>query len=202
MDKTLSKIVDNVPLALIIVGLALVLVGAAGAVPFTDLKIDGPWRVTVIVPGLLIAALGALLIWYQSRNPGKINPSRYKVQITSLRDGEAVDRHFEIAGSYAKALPIEYTVAVVEFNAANRTYRPRQIAITEKGRRWRAVNVFSGDVQGQEKFILVGLIGPAGKILFDYWEKVGRTYNYQNRPAIDGFEGVFSECDRVRVRVK
>jgi hypothetical protein len=109
--------------------------------------------------------------------------------------------HFDIFGTFKKAVPRDYKICVAELTVA-RNYRPRRIATIDNDHEWKAVNVFSGDKSGDEKLLLVGLLEPGALVLFNYWEKVGTTYKYQNRPSIDGFDAVFHECARVRVRLK
>jgi hypothetical protein len=68
-----EKLLANTPLAIILIGLAVFLIGANGGWSRADLKIDSPaWKIVIVAVGLMVFALGSLSLW---REKGHSNSS-------------------------------------------------------------------------------------------------------------------------------
>jgi hypothetical protein len=66
----LDKLIENTPLAIILIGLVLFLIGANGGWSKADLKIDSTgWRIALAVMGLIVFAVGGLTLW-RGKNGG------------------------------------------------------------------------------------------------------------------------------------
>jgi hypothetical protein len=131
----------------------------------------------------------------------KFDPTKYDVKIRTPKNGDLVGKTFDMSGTYATELPPDHVIAVCELQP-NRAYRPRKIAIPADRNEWNAFKLYSGEEPGEEKILVVGIIGPPGKVIFDYFAKVGHTYEYKGRPAVDDLDKVFYRCDQVRVRIR
>jgi hypothetical protein len=60
----LEKLVANTPLAIIVIGLAVFLIGANGGWSRADLRIDSTgWRIAIAVMGLIVFTVGGLSLW-------------------------------------------------------------------------------------------------------------------------------------------
>ncbi|HKP71833.1 MAG TPA: hypothetical protein VJT82_02780, partial [Pyrinomonadaceae bacterium] len=60
-----ETLIENTPLAIILVGVFLFFVAAAGGLPSQQITIVGWWRVTLAIMGIISAASGVLLYWVE-----------------------------------------------------------------------------------------------------------------------------------------
>jgi hypothetical protein len=207
MWKAIQKILENTSLVVVVLGLVLFVIAAAGTVPFTAIVISEPtWRIALSILGVIVAVGGSFYMWFGPRQPERIDWKSYGVKIEHPLPGDLIDEHFDVSGTYKKELPNNLRIEVIEIDA-DRTairYRPRKTAFIEDGRRWRAAHVFGGSEKesGRSRLLFVALVGKSGQSLIDYYGKVGETYNYKDRPSIDRLTEDVYECDRVRVRRK
>ena len=68
-SSVLSKLVENTPLVIILIGLIFIVIGANGGWTKADLKIDSTsWRVALTAMGLIVFAVGGLFLW-REKNP-------------------------------------------------------------------------------------------------------------------------------------
>ena len=206
MDQksTIAKLIENTPLAVIIVGLFIFGLGAAGGWAKIQIQInDLPGRVALASMGAIVALVGVALLWREknrasSENITDVMPD-YGVKITSPRDDAEVevDKLFEVRGSYATKPPDEL-IRIIEYSPARYTYRPRRYVIynlTQKT--WSASTLVAG---ADQRVILVCSVGRDGKALFDYYDKVYQTTNQW--VGIRTLPADVKEYDRITVRVK
>ena len=61
-DRMLSKLLDRSPLVILLVGILLLIIGAAGGLPIGNLVVaDYAWRIGLGIVGLILTAIGTLL---------------------------------------------------------------------------------------------------------------------------------------------
>src|SRR5216684_1782242 len=77
----LDKIAEDT--LLIILGILVVLSGAVGRVPFTDLTIAPGWQIVVGVLGVVVAAVGGLLM-LRSQKRKRLQLTKCNFEITSV----------------------------------------------------------------------------------------------------------------------
>jgi hypothetical protein len=70
-DKSvIEKVISNTPLALVLIGLLLVVIGAAGSWPGPALQVNElGWRIALAFMGVIVVGVGGLLIWREKVPP-------------------------------------------------------------------------------------------------------------------------------------
>jgi hypothetical protein len=58
-----EKLIENTPLAVIVMGLFLVVVSAAGGWPGAQVQISEVWRIILAIIGVIVSGFGATLLW-------------------------------------------------------------------------------------------------------------------------------------------
>jgi hypothetical protein len=205
MTKLLAKLAENVPFALVLLGVAIFLVGAAGGLPAAHLAVaEGGWRVALGVLGGVVLLGGALLLWRGSPVEAAISPARYHIKIRGPIAGELVGRRFQIHGTYSGKLPPGYALEIFEINESRSDYRPRRRANINNDGTWRAVEVWGGTRSGESKLYMVALAGPCGQLLTEYYRAVGDRFKEfdKTRPPVNRLPADVHECDRVRVTLQ
>ena len=111
-ESTLAKLIDRAPLAVIVIGVLVFIIGAAGGLPIGNPPLqvtDFAWRVGLGIMGLILVAAGLLLLSHEDgfliSRGRKATPSKYGVRIESPREGAQVNEFVDIAGSYAVKPP-------------------------------------------------------------------------------------------------
>src|SRR6516225_9121204 len=66
-------------------------------------------------------------------------------------------------------------------NVFGRTLR-RGVELDEEHKRWHANGVWAGEARNRTKEFSIVMVSPAGKRLWDYWEKVGQEHNWEIPP--------------------
>jgi hypothetical protein len=76
MEKAAANLIKNSPLAVIVIGAFLFLVGAGGGFPALKLHVDGNWKAALAAMGAVLVAVGSLLLWKEHRpaNPTALEP--------------------------------------------------------------------------------------------------------------------------------
>ena len=194
MWKALEKIFESASLTsvvaslvLILVGLALFLISALGAVPMTgNVIVDPWWRVALALVGLTVVGASAAKFRYASAEKEKINVREFDLKITYPQFGDTISEQYDVSETYRKKPPDGYEIEIIELNMGHgRTYRPRKRALDGPNNTWRAKDVYGGDEKtiGRERIIFVAIAGKSGQALCYYYHKVGQTYDFERRPS-------------------
>ncbi len=204
LDKTtLTKLIDRAPLAVIVIGVIVFVIGAAGGLPIGNpplLVTDFAWRIGLGVMGLILVAAGLLLL---SREDGsfmsggpKVNASKYGIKIESPREGAQVGEFVDISGSYT-VKPPNNTLRLFTVAPDSGWFWPQVVAqfdVIEK--KWHG-KVRLSDAPRYAMIIVAAIVDASGQVLWDYYYKVGAQTNW--RPIDGPFSSYAFECSRVWV---
>ena len=88
MDKTIESLVKNSPLAIVVIGAMLCIIGAAGGLPVGDppLQVGDPaWRIGLAAMGMLLVGVGVLSTLRVSNNaPDWVSSRKLEKQIETV----------------------------------------------------------------------------------------------------------------------
>jgi hypothetical protein len=186
MKNFLKSLMENVWLVIIIVGIIVVLIGAAGGLNVKDLNLqvsDSSWRVAIVVFGCIITALGlCLLSWREMRRDKVFSNMKYGI---CFKIPDPTHKHIEytdevqILGGY-KLEPPNKSLRLLVVSEDKSKYWPNRIVenFDEHKKEWSASVSLDTSKPGEEYGVLIvaALVGPAGKALWDYYSKVGNTH--------------------------
>ena len=135
--SALEKIIENTPLAFLVIGVILVVIGASQGLPYTPLQVkeDG-WRLFLGVMGAITAGLGCLSFWRQIGLPTKQSQEgsdlkgkheTYGIKIISPPDGYpcGAGEKFRVEGKYDIKPPSGVRLAVHEVSPNSGSYYPK-----------------------------------------------------------------------------
>jgi len=197
-EKILDFAAKNSPLLLIIIGLAIFIIGAAGTLPYTPLQVkESGWRIALAVMGAIVVGFGALLFFRERNNKeSSLRADEYGLEIQSHEHRDLIDYEVVVSGTY-KVKPPDGSVVLLEMNPDSRHYWFKDFATFDEGRkRWRAKGRI-GAPSGETRELIVAVIGKNGKALRDYYFKVGRRTNQW--PGIETLTTDVIECAKVTV---
>lgn len=107
----IRQLIDRVPLALVVIGVMVFVIGAAGGLPLGSppLRItDSTRRVGLGIMGAVLAGAGLLLLTYGERSddPGRTKVAKYGVKIINPRtQKQEGGKTIEVIGRYAVKPP-------------------------------------------------------------------------------------------------
>jgi hypothetical protein len=209
-EELLSKLLDSVPVLLIILGVLLFSLGLSGGITYKQwftIPETEP-RLAAALAGIVVFGLGVA----RSRVQVVTSARKYGIKIDHPRDGDAVDI-VDVRGSISKPLPGGYTLKVFRIYPGTNSYVPLGDArIDIESGRWEAERCDIGGRPGDKRSIAAYLVGPNGAILLDYYAMAKRAH----RSVMDdllkatGKEGAYLpsiekrtldmiECNRVSV---
>ncbi len=141
-ETTLAKLIDRAPLAVIVIGVLVFIIGAAGGLPIGNPPLqvtDFAWRVGLGIMGLILVAAGLLLL---SREDGllisrshKTTASKYGIRIESPREGAQVNEFVDIAGSYT-VKPPDNALRLFTVVPDGGSFQPQAIVQFDAGKKW------------------------------------------------------------------
>lgn len=120
-EEILSKLLDSIPVLLIIMGVLLFSLGLAGGITYKSwLPIpEVEARLAASLAGAVVFGLGAS----RSRSQVINGVRKYGIKIDHPRDGDAVDIA-DVRGSISKPLPAGYTLKVFRIYPGSDSYVP------------------------------------------------------------------------------
>jgi len=193
MEKILAPLFKNTPLALGVIGLVLIVIGAAGGIEKLSLVIDNPaWRTVIAGMGTVVASFAALLMWRESSGEARAPKAReYGLKITATKmSGTQVN----LEGSYRRKPPEDMVLIVERNNKTGDHYLQHAPNFDPKLPRWYGqYGIGSG-----ERTLTIAVMGKSAKSLKTYYDIVGtRTKQYQ---GIKELPPDLVYCDSVDVR--
>jgi hypothetical protein len=198
----LSELIKNQAFLLIILGVFIFVVSAAGGISHWQFVIpQGPWQYASAVVGLSLTGAGALMTrWNASGVAIDVKKYGFKISIPAHKDIVAMqDMRYVVRGTYKKRPPENYVPYIIEIEYYENEikYRPRKLVVIEDGG-WHAKGVWGGDKSNFERTIVVALVGAGGQAQFKYYDTVGKTYDYNRLPPIDKLGPDIYVCDQIR----
>ena len=217
-ESLLGKLADNTQLAIIVIGVALLIMGAAGGVSKAEVQITEPgWRIAVAVMGVLTTLGGVLLFWRKGSEFDPKTVLKYDIQITSPSKGHdpyIVKNGVDVGGTYKRRPPAGTEVMIFETNAREEYWLKGYVEFDPNRRKgdWIARNIRVGSSVGT-KILAVCIVGKAGQALCAYQEEVGKETaeaakrvpaavrkEVQRVPGISKPAPYIVNCDKVVVR--
>lgn len=211
-EELLAKLIDSVPVLLILLGVAVLVLGLAGGVTYNNWLpiVDQPGRIGAVVVGAGILGLG----FFGWRTRVIVPKAKdFGITIDHPKDGDLVGI-VNVRGRIKKAIPDGYTLQVFRCYAGKHSYVPigKGDIEPEKGT-WNASQCDVGGRPGDTRIIRAYLVGPNGAAVLDYWFKaknVHKRVREQLRdltgkepdylPPIDMHTTDMIPCARVEVR--
>src|SRR6185503_2621682 len=134
-DKAvLEKLIDRAPLAIVIIGVLVFIIGAAGGLPVGNPPlqvVDFVWRIGLGAMGLILTTAGLLLLVREGKIINSDPPvEHYGIKIVSPKSGAQLngDRH-DFSGIY-KVKPRDKFVVFFEIHTDNYHYWPKSSPVT------------------------------------------------------------------------
>ena len=201
-ENTLAKLIDRAPLAVIVIGVLVFIIGAAGGLPIGNPPLqvtDFAWRVGLGAMGLILVAAGLLLLSHEETpligNGPKATAAKYGIKIESPREGAQVNEFVDIAGSYA-IKPPDNTLRLFTVVPDGGSFRPQSIVQFEADKKWHG-KVRLSDAPRYAMFIVAAIVDAPGQVLWDYYYRVGEMTNWC--PIEGPFSAYAFECAKVWV---
>lgn len=197
--KLLEKLLANTSFALIVVGIFLIIIGAAGGFPSLALQVpELGWRIALAMMGAVVAAVGGLLYW-RERNASTLRScDSYGLRIDAPRPGEEIDEEYQVSGVYLKKPPKGTHIQLFHAPPDEDSYWPMmeaRVTFDEVNKTWHTP-AWSGGVPGPRE-VMVAVMGEAGQALCKYYYKVGKETG--RWPSITTLTPDIIPCDRVSV---
>ena len=193
MEKILAPLFKNTPLALVVIGLFFILIGAAGGVEKLALVIDNlAWRIAIAGMGTVVSLFAALLIWRGSNaDPGVPDVREFGLKITSTK---TAGTQVNLEGSYRRKPPEDMVVIIERNNKTGDHYLQHPPNFDPKSPKWYGqYGIGSG-----ERTLTIAVMGKSAKSLKTYYDLVGtRSRQWQ---GIKDLPPDLVHCDSVDVR--
>jgi len=174
-EELLSKLIDSVPVLLIVLGAVLLALGLAGGVTYNQwfpISEIGA-RIAAGVAGIAVFLLGV------SRSKAQVvlpKAKKYGIKIDHPRDSDVVDV-VDVRGSIGKPLPEGYTLKIFRIYPGPDSYIPIADArVHVETGKWEAERCDIGGKAGDKRSIGVYLVGPNGTALLHYYEIARRVH--------------------------
>jgi hypothetical protein len=173
VSAALQKLFESPQSLLILVGAALVGLGAAGGVTFNNwFPITQQWaQIFLSIVGLLLALLGVLL--------GVVKPpsaTPYGISITSPTKGAHVHRT-NVTGTIRKHPPKGYALWILRIYPDG-SYVPLRWVDPPTGEgSWQALDCDIAGQPGDHRRLGAYLVGPSSQIMFDYFQDAAERHN-------------------------
>jgi hypothetical protein len=200
-----AALIQNTPLAIVVIGSFLAVLGAAGGWAKYGLAITEPgWRIAICLMGLVCAGMGLGL--HQKRDVlgsagEKIDAVKYGFRIRSPETNEAVGNRLDIKGTYQTGPCAGVQIWIVEFSPSTQKYYPkRQVIINEKEKTWESLDCHIRGNPKERRGLVVAAVGPAGQALCEYFLIAGDET--KNWVGIRKLTPDIVECDHVTVKIK
>jgi hypothetical protein len=187
------------PLAVMVVGALLVVIGAAGGIQKISLSIpELGWRIALAVMGAVVAGLGVILIWRRGRDvqasPEEIKD--YELKIAFPTREQEVGERIRMSGTYKRKPPTGSVVILDQSLADGRYWFKRSLVDFEEPNRWSADLHIAGQPPTHRK-ICIAVAGPAGKALLEYYFTV--TKETEKYVGVSTLTPDIAVCDSVVV---
>jgi hypothetical protein len=166
-----ANIVESAQALLIVLGVVILVLGLAGGVTLKGILPipEAEWRIFAAVAGLLLVLISVVFLGKASATPREA--MRYGIKITTPHDGNHVGIT-NVEGTIKRRFPAEYTLHMLRIYPGSNGFIPMGVAeVDYKARIWRATGCDIGGRPGNSRIIGAYLVGPSGRVLFDYYHQ-------------------------------
>lgn len=167
-EAIVNKLLDSVPMALVVLGAVFVLLGLAGGITYQQ------WLpISDEMPRIASGLIGAVLIGvgiFRSHisKPLVVQPIDYSIKILSPTTGSQVTK-VDVSGSIKKKLPDGYCLRVFRaLPGRDILYPLRKARIDIDNKTWLAEQCDIGGAKGEQRSFVVYLCGPNAEALLDF----------------------------------
>jgi hypothetical protein len=212
MDKFIEKVLENTPLAVMVIGLFLFVIGAAGGWPKPELQVNQTgWRLALAGMGVVVFLIGGLFFWRERTRGGEVKQQSnedWEIKITSHRNGDRVTGRFDVKGSYSLRPSGDYVVKLLEMSPNTHKYWPKREVVFHSDNTWTASSISVGGDPDSERIIIIAALGKGGQALGDYFDDVEEETRQLRRrlkgetirlPGIPRLTSDVVKCDEIRV---
>jgi hypothetical protein len=210
LTKLAKDVIESPSALLILLGSALVVVGAAGGISYNSWFTVGSsnGQIAICSFGALLAVSGLVLL-LKPTNPLR-RADYYGIKISYPRDGERIAGLVDVGGDIKRHPPSSYEMCLLRMYPSG-DYMPVGRIQLRKGGRWEAKGVDIGGVKEDRREIGVYLVGPGGRKLLEYFSKAASEHGKARRklvelkidtgflPLIHGETPDMLKCDSVHV---
>ena len=172
-SEAFQKLIESPQSLLIVAGIFLVALGAAGGVTYHNLfPIQQQWaQIFVSIVGLLLALFGALLVLVQPRSA-----TPYGISIT-FPTQNALVRKTKVTGTIRKHPPNGYALWILRIYPSGEYVPLRKVDLHKGQKDWNALDCDVGVPSGESRRIGAYLLGPSSQVMFDYWRDATDRHN-------------------------
>lgn len=165
ISEAVQKLFESTELLLIVLGILVVIFGAAGGVTYNNwFPISQQWaQIFVSIVGLLFALCGVLFVLVKPRSARP-----YGISITSPTRGAQIKRT-NVTGTIRKLPPKEYKLWILRIYPTDEYQPLRKISLNKGQKDWEARDCDIGGKPGESRRLGACLIGPTSQILFEYF---------------------------------
>jgi hypothetical protein len=186
MDKFIEKVLENTPLAVMVIGVFLFVIGAAAGFPKSELVVNQTgWRIAMAGMGVVVFLIGGLFFWRERTRGGEVKQvsnKDWRIKITSHRDRDRVTGEFPVTGSYSLRPSGDFVVWVLEQSSRTSKYYPRRAVHFESDNTWTATSISVGGEPNSDRILIVAALGNGGQALAKYFDDVAeQTRQLQRR---------------------
>jgi hypothetical protein len=200
-ETILTKLLNNTPIALILIGIFLFLTGAAGGWPKLSLVVNElSWRIALATMGGIVAGIGSYQILRGSKSEPDTSCKEYDIRITSTQPGQLIVRgDIDVYGTYKK-WPAGKSVRLFVIDRRNQYWvQTPTIRRNEKEKSWHS-QVHIGGSADTHAIIMIAIVGEAGQALCEYYRRVKEVV--KEPIGITGVPSDVTECDSVKILKK
>jgi hypothetical protein len=199
-----ASIVQNTPLAIVVTGLFLTLLGASGGWAKYGIQItEVAWRIAIGAMGLATAAVGLMSFWGKGaivKSPDAAQAESYGLKITSTFDDQPVSGRINMRGTYEIKPDPDVEVRIIERSLTSQKFYPkRKVIFDDKRKVWEAIDFQLGTGKtNARRNVGIYVLGKGAQALCNYYDQVSAT------GVTTGIETLTPDiwrCDDIMVKV-
>ena len=213
IKSIIKMLIDAVPVLLIVVGIVVFVLGAAGGVTFHGWFpiTEKEWKIVVALGGVVIFVLG---ITYQQTNVNLPRAANHRIKITYPNAGIVGDP-IDVGGTIKKMPPDGYELWVLKIYSNDKFTPVRKATIDIENNAWVAHSCSVGGKPGETRDLGAYLVGPSGAALINYYRSAADLHKQTMEqlrassgnqadylPAISARTLDMIECARVSVSAR
>lgn len=208
MDKAIvEKLIDHAPLAVVVAGVIVFIIGAAGGLPIGTRALqirDYGWRIGLGIMGAILVGTGLLLLTYGHRRPTSeevytAQVRQYGIKFINPRDQKQEGgQYLEVIGHYTTKPPNDALWLFIVTPQDGRYWPKANIQNFDSVKTWRGkVWIADGNYSAN---LVAAIVGKASQTWLRYYNNV--VARQVSEAFLESpFPSDVSECDRVKLEV-